>query len=171
MVEQIKKFFESATRRYQLFLILIGTIVFGTHFLVLGHPRLALGLESIGLSIIITTLVTTASFEEKLHSSFQIIQGTTASKTENIFPNRPKAVKAINDRVKEIKKTIDILAIAGTDFFGMGCGVINELDERFRCKVNIHARVLLLDPRSYYAVERSLLEEKKTADEMMADLV
>jgi len=61
------------------------------------------------------------------------------------------------------------MAIAGTDLFGMTCAAIQELDARFLLKVNVHVRVLLLDPRSYYAVERCLLEEKAQISELKSE--
>jgi hypothetical protein len=165
----VRKFLSKATSRYQLLLVLTGTVVFVLHFYLLSYPRLATGAESIGLSIIITTLVTTAvnlSFEQGLYSSFEIIRGSTAAETTNIYPTRREAIRAIEEKVGRTLKTIDVLAIAGTDFFGLNCAVINELDERCRLKANVCVRILLLDPRSYFAVERCLLEERSKPENL-----
>jgi hypothetical protein len=165
----LRKFFSTATRRNQLILVLAGTVIFAAHFYVLRYPRLSVAVEAIGLSIVITTLVTTAvnlSFEQGLYSSFEIIRGSTAAQATNIYATRNEANAAINEKVGRTMKTIDILAIAGTDFFGLNCPVITELDERCRNKVNVLVRILLLDPRSYYAVERCLLEERTSPEQI-----
>lgn len=96
MPDKFKEALKKVRKLYKFLLVIVGTLVFGMHFALLAHPRLSLAAETIGIGIMITTLVAQAinlSFEQRLDSSFQILQGATATGTRNFYPNRPAGTR------------------------------------------------------------------------------
>lgn len=57
---------------------------------------------------------------------------------------------------------IDLLCISGTDLLQPNTPLLEELGRQCQAHSSVTVRVLLLDPRSRYAVERCLREENET---------
>jgi len=147
--------------RFTALLYTLGALCFVGYFMV-SNERLAVLLEHIGLSVIITTVVACAlnfRFEHAIEDRFSIIKGAEGSGFRSIYINREAAHTEIIRTAFGVSNKIDILAIAGTSFFTADRKMLGELVRRCQDKSNIEVRILLLDPRSQFAVERSLREE------------
>lgn len=119
-------------------------------------------LNILGTGVFITTFVSSILnfyVQEEIKRHFSIISGAEKSGIARIYPNRNAAMEEINSEIQKVRGTIDILSIAGTSFFVPDSEVLIELDRMCANNSNIEVRILLLDPRSKHAVDRTLLEE------------
>lgn len=117
-----------------------------------------------GLSILITLLVAVVlnlDFQKSIHNNFQIIKGAEASHILKLYENRKNALPDIISDVERCSDSLDILAISGTSFFQPQCKILEQLEKWRENNTNINVRILLLNPISYIALERSLREEGK----------
>lgn len=123
----------------------------------------------VGTGLFITTLV--SSFFNyylnlDINKYFSIISGSEKAGIKKVYANRDDVIKTIEKEIEKSRGNIDILAIAGTDFFQAKCEVLKELERMCTNNSNTNARVLLLDPRSYNAVRRALIEEGQEFNDM-----
>lgn len=88
---------------------------------------------------------------------FSIVRGAERSAIKRIYENRADAIIEINSEFEKARGDIELLSIAGTDFFHSK--ILAELDKMCLNNSNNKVRVLLLDPRSKHAVDRALIEE------------
>lgn len=122
-------------------------------------------LVPVGLGIIISTLVASVlnfAFQSAIHNAFSIVQGAEGAEILRIYANRKAALEEIADRAERVNRVIDVLAVSGTSLFHSQCPLLEEIGRRFIDNTSTEVRILLLDPRSRFAVERSLREEGQT---------
>ena len=77
-------------------------------------------LKIFGAGIFITTLVTSILnfyFREDIHRYFSTVGGAENAGIQRIYANRKHALIEINEEFQKALGNIEILAIAGTDFF------------------------------------------------------
>lgn len=120
-------------------------------------------LKIFGSGILITTLVSSILnfyFQIDIHRYFSIISGAERADIRKIYERRSAAIFEINDEFQKAHSNdIELLAISGTDFFNINCPILKALDRMCSSNSNVSVRILLLDPRSKHAIDRSLLEE------------
>jgi hypothetical protein len=132
-----------------------------THGLV-AIPWYVRPLEPLGYTLFITTLVTAAlhfSFQTSIEDRFLIVKGAKGAGIIRLFATRAEAIEHIAEKAERAHKVVDILCVSGTSLFQRDCLVLREIGKRFNHNSNVAIRVLLLDPRSRFAIERSLREE------------
>lgn len=116
-----------------------------------------------GSGILITTLVTSIlnfHFQIDIHRYFSIISGAERASLARIYEHRNAALVEINTEFEKARSNnIELLAISGTDFFDPKTPILKSLDRMSSSNSNVIVRILLLDPRSKHAIDRSLLEE------------
>jgi hypothetical protein len=142
-------------------LFLFGTVLWVVSAFLPNHPHIETRLEAAGLSIVITTAVTILlnwSFESRVYNSFQIIRGCQGAGILRIFCNRKEANEEIDRLVTTTLSRIDILAIAGRDLLFPDHPVLEQIGHWIESNARPKIRILLLDPRSRHAVERSMRE-------------
>ncbi len=155
--------------RFTMGLVAAGLLFLLLHAAIPLPARLSVLLEHIGLNILITTLVATVLnyyFESELRHAFSIVKGAEGAGICRIFAVRlPEAINRILAEAERSTWGIDLLCIAGTDFFlDPRNGLLKELERRWRTKSNIVVRILLLDPRSWEAIRRAMREEGDLGD-------
>ncbi|MDP3061934.1 MAG: hypothetical protein Q8O40_01790 [Chloroflexota bacterium] len=123
---------------------------------------LLLGLGAGALTTTFVTVVLNVVFAEQTQQRFAVVGATEASGIHAIYEDRREALPEINKVVERTGKNIDLLAIAGTDFFAQGCALITTMNQWCENDANMQIRVMLLDPRSPHAVERAIIEEGKS---------
>ncbi len=119
-------------------------------------------LEPLGYSILITTLVASVlnySFQTAIQDRFAIVKGAEGAQVRRLYADRQAALQEIELEAQRANRQIDILCVSGTDLVQPNTAVLAEIGRRFRDKSGVKIRVLILDPRSRYAVERSVREE------------
>lgn len=120
-------------------------------------------LKVFGSGIFITTLVSSILnfyFQIDIHRYFAIISGAERADVRRIYENRSSAMLEVNNEFQKARaNNIDLIAISGTDFFQPNCTILRELNRMSSNNSNFNIRILLLDPRSKHAIDRSLLEE------------
>jgi hypothetical protein len=120
-------------------------------------------LKVFGSGIFITTLVSSIlnfHFQKDIHSNFSIIRGAEGAEVKSIYENRSSAMLEINNEFQKARSNdIDLISVSGTDFFQPNCPILRELNRMSSNNSNVNVRILLLDPRSKHAIDRSLLEE------------
>lgn len=128
-------------------------------------------LDAAGYTLIITTLVASILnfyFLRSIEARFSIVGGAEASRIIDLFPNRKASLPSIEHDISRVDTSVDIHCISGTDLLQPRCPVLKEVDRRCRHGSNINVRVLLLDPRSRHAIERSIREEQASIEESEA---
>jgi uncharacterized membrane protein len=163
-----KRLFSHLRNKFTIGLATAGVIIWLLHVAFPLRERLSAALEHLGLSILITTIVAAVLnyfFESAIRHAFQIIKGAEAAGICRIFPERtPDGVSRILAEAERATCTIDILAIAGTDFFHESQSIktlLNELERRLRTNNNLEVRVLLLHPLSLHAIKRAMRENSE----------
>jgi hypothetical protein len=162
--------FRAVFNRTTIVLYVIGLV-----FLVLGlylspdfspsvswYDRALPLLNPLGYSLLITTLVASIlnySFQAAIQDRFAIIKGAEGAQIQRLYTNRMTALSAIGPESQRANRRMDILCISGTDLVQPNTEVLAEIGRRFRDRSGIKIRILLLDPRSRFAVERSVREE------------
>lgn len=143
----------------------LGTlcVVAGTY---LTHPdsRSAAILEGVGFTVIVTTLVATSlnfRFQKAIHAAFTIVKQGERASIETLYAKRKFAIEEIGIEATKAKNRLDVLTISGTDFFMTRCYLLRLISKLCQNDTALEVRVLLLDPRSRYAVERSLREDSQ----------
>ena len=119
-------------------------------------------LEPLGYTLIVTTLVAAAlnySFQSAIEARFAIVRGTTGAGILRVFTDRQEALDQIGDETERANSRLDILCVSGTSLLRRGDRVLAEIGRRCNSKASLTVRILILDPRSRFAVERSLREE------------
>jgi hypothetical protein len=112
--------------------------------------------------VFITTLVSSILnfyFQQEINRHFSIIDGAERAGIIRIYEDRNAAMPQINSEFQRARGKMELLAISGTDFFQSSCRILKELDSMCSSDSNVQVRILLLDPRSKHAVDRSLIEE------------
>ena len=115
-----------------------------------------------GTGIFITTFVTSILnfyFKTDIHRYFSVISGAEKSNILKIYPKRKYAVKEMESEFEKARGDIRLLSIAGTNFFHAESSILKSIDELCADDSNCNVQILLLDPRSKHAVDRSLIEE------------
>jgi hypothetical protein len=121
-------------------------------------------LGPLGFSLLITAIVASVlnhSFQLTIENRFAIIKGAEGARVIRIYANREAALEEINIEAQRANRKIDILCIAGTDLLQPRTAMLDEIGRRFQDRSGVKVRILILDPRSRYAVERSLREENQ----------
>jgi hypothetical protein len=141
-----------------------GLMLLAASSLVSSHPRLQNSLDALGLSIAVTVTITSLinlKFERQIYNSFSIIKGCEDAGITRVFANRDDAVEAIESEIPGARRNLDVLAVAGMDFFLLPHKMVSRLETWIRKEQagGLSIRILLLDPRSPYAVRRSMIEE------------
>ena len=67
-------------------------------------------------------------------------------------------MEEINSEFKKARRDVELLSIAGTNFFHIDCPIIYEIQQMCRYNVNCNLRILLLDPCSKHAIDRAIIE-------------
>ena len=98
-------------------------------------------------------------FQTAISDRFSVVRGAEGAQIQRIFPNRNQALSQIKEEVEKVTESIDALCVSGTDLLHPNTALLKELDRRCQGGNSIHVRILILDPRSGHAVERSLREE------------
>lgn len=154
----MRKFLGYVFNRNSLVLYVAGLL-----FVVIGEAGPTPGaLEILGYTLIVTTLVASVlnfSFQSVIEDRFSIIKGTEGAGIRRVFADREAALPRIEAEVQRATRCVDLLCIAGTSFLHPKASVLREIGRRRQDGTNTHVRVLLLDPRSRFAIERSLREE------------
>lgn len=151
-----------------LYAIALAVLVVGE----IPHPMPPQGLlgrllgvtSTIGFGIIVSTLVASVlnfGFQTAVHNAFAIVKGAEGARILRIFATRSEAIAPIADQAERANRHIDVLCVSGTSLLHRGCRVLKELGRRHNDSASAQIRVLILDPRSRFAVERSLREEGK----------
>ena len=157
---------------FVLFPMLLGffLMLVSRSSVVAGHPRVQTGLDALGLSIAVTVFITfviNLKLETKIQNAFSIIKSCQKSGITRVFADRDEALKAINAEIPGVRQNLDVLAIAGMDFFlepkDSMLGTISYLmSKHYASTLNI--RILLLDPRSPDAIKRAMIEQGIPSD-------
>ena len=117
-------------------------------------------LKIFGAGAFITTLVSSIlnfHFQTDINRYFSIIRGVERSGIKRIYENREEALIEIDSEFEKAHGAIELLYISGTDF--LHSNILAQLDKMCFNNSNNKVRILLLDPRSKHAVDRSLIEE------------
>lgn len=125
--------------------------------------RAMLMAEAMAYSILITTLVASIlnfSFQSAIEDRFAIVKGAEGASIQRIYSSRKDGLSQIAVEAGRANRCIDILCISGTDVLQPNTLVLKELGRLFDDRSAVQVRVLILDPRSRYAVERSVREEE-----------
>lgn len=128
----------------------------------LPPPLYVRPLEPLGYTLLITTLVAAAlnhSFQSSIEARFSIVKGAERAGITRLYSNRTEALAEIADQAERANNQIDILCVSGTSLLHGECRVLTEIGRRYKNRNSITVRILILDPRSRFAIERSLLEE------------
>lgn len=168
----MREFFRHIFSRTNLFLYVIGlaaiivcmylTPVPGSGGPLIPAPWYVRPLEPLGYTLIITTLVAAGlnfSFQSSIEARFSIVKGAEGAGILRLFATRADAIDRIADQAERANNVMDILCVSGTSLFHRECRVLAEIGRRYKNKSSIKIRVLILDPRSHFAIERSLREE------------
>lgn len=161
----MREFLKYIFTKYTVSLYLLSTIflLLPSFLPAVGLLRFPFGIFNIvGTGVLITTFVSSILnfyFQEEVKRHFSIISGAEKSGILRIYPSRRTAMREINFEFQKARGNIELLSIAGTNFFAPDCEILKELDRMCLNNSNIEVRVLLLDPRSKHAVDRTLLEE------------
>jgi len=145
--------------------VFVGTrfgSVLGTDGNLVLPPWYTRPLEPIGYTLAVTTLVAAVlnhSFKTSIEARFSVVKGAETAGIVRLFGSRASALAVITDQVQRSNKTLDILCVSGTSLLAGGSDVLTEIGRRFNNNNNLHVRALVLDPRSRFAIERSLREE------------
>jgi hypothetical protein len=125
--------------------------------------RIAQLLLTLGYSILITTLVASIlndSFQSTIENKFAIVKGAEGAHLRRLYSLRQAGLAQVATESERANCRIDILCVAGTDILQPNTSVLAEMGRLFRDRSGVKVRVLVLDPRSRYAVERSVREEQ-----------
>jgi hypothetical protein len=161
----MREFIKYILTKYTVSLYLISTLLLLITTIVPMHKILKIPNEFftiIGSGIFITTLVSSILnfyFQEEVKRHFSIISGSDRSGIVRVYPKRESAMPEINSEIQKARGRLKFLSIAGTNFFVPESRILNELYEMCNSDSNIEVKILLLDPRSMHAVDRTLLEE------------
>ncbi len=115
-----------------------------------------------GGGIFITTLVSSILnfyFQQEIDRRFAIVAGAEASGIRRVYADRKAAMAEINSEFEKARGKVELLGISGTDWFQPQLPVLDQLNSMCRNNSNIDVRILLLDPRSKHAIDRTLIEE------------
>lgn len=119
-------------------------------------------LEPLGYALFLTALVAATlnfSFQSSIEAKFSIVKHAEASGVLRLFAKRSDALPEIAHQAERVHGTIDILCVSGTSLLQRNCPVLAEIGKRYTQNSSLAVRILLLDPRSRFAIERSLREE------------
>lgn len=161
----MRDFLNYILTKYTVSLYLLSTLILLTPTMLPLQTLLKIPNELfmvIGTGILITTLVSSILnfyFQEEVKRHFSIISGSDRSGIVRIYPKREDAMPEINSEIQKAHGTIKVLSIAGTNFFIPEVPVLKGLYQLCNSDANIEVKILLLDPRSKHAVDRTLLEE------------
>lgn len=154
--------------RYTTLLTALGAVVWTLGVLLPISERLSQALEHVGLAIGVTTLVATAlnySFESEIRHAFAILKGAEGAAIQRVFSDRnADALSRMFDASGHAGRQIDLLCVAGTSFLHAESSFLTMIERRRQLNSNLEVRVLLLDPRSGYAILRCLREEQINPD-------
>lgn len=173
---------ETSWRNLSLATGIGGVLLYTCGALYEGEKSLATFLQDVGLAIVIAAAIAFL-IERRTHEAMQatvddaaarmfgatlLSRGAAALDIEGIFVRRGTsderqqyilAVQGALDDAIERSSTIDILCVAGPDFFGCDGAHYRLLCEHLRRPDNkTEVRVLLLDPDSPAGIERAKLE-------------
>ncbi len=157
----MSKFLSYILTKYTVSLYLLSIVcIWSSSFFIQPIAEIS---KIFGSGILITTLVSSILnfyFQIDINRYFSIISGAERANIRNIYENRGAALAQLNTEFQKARtNNIELLAIAGTDFFHPNCPILRTLDRMCANNSNVYVRILLLDPRSKHATDRSLLEE------------
>ncbi len=173
---------EKEWRKLSLVTGIVGVLIYASGAVYEGEKSLATFFQDIGLAIVIAAAIAFL-VERRTHAAMQAIvdeaaarmfsatlvtRGAAALDIEGIFVRRGtpderqqyiKAVQGALDDAIERSSSIDILCVAGPDFFRSGGAHYKLLCDHLQKPENkTKVRVLLLDPKSTAGIERAQLE-------------
>lgn len=143
-------------------LLIVGA--FATAKAIDPSSTLAIVLESTGYAIVAATLVASVvnfRYETSINNAFATVKGAEAARVTRIFSNRNAAMEDILRAMREARDCIDIVTVAGTTAAHLNGKMIQIVERVCSGERAVPARIQLLDPRSRYAIERSLREENE----------
>jgi hypothetical protein len=162
----MSKFMKYIFTKYTVTLYFLALLIMGLSNLLsnaISSKPIADFLLIFGSGIFITTLVSSILnfyFQQDIHRYFSIIKGAESASIIKIYENRSHAMPDIETEMQRRRSNnVEFLAVSGTTYFHPHCKIMDELNQLCVNDANIHIRVLLLDPRSKHAIERSIIEE------------
>ena len=165
-----KKLIRSMLNPYTTTLTMAGGAIWSAGRVLPVSEHTSQALEHLGLAVGVTTVVATAlnySFESALRHSFSIVKGAEGASIHRIFAHRDdEALQRMIQATADVGRQIDLLCVAGTSFLHAESKFLGLIEHRRQLNSNVEVRVLLLDPRSRYAILRCLREELKAPGEI-----